>query len=143
MKNFLKWFGIGLMILVIAAFVLMSINTFLPAGWKLSAEAFVVLSAVILSVAWTFTPGLRIKFGELASNIKVIINLALMILLAGLMFLFTCTGWNPIPGVACTVEGAKALGVLVFIAIVGNQVTYVASPQPLDVRAAKSERPVG
>lgn len=128
------------MILVITAFVLMAINSFLPAGWTLSAEIFVGLSAAILSLAWNLIPGLRVKFADLASNVKQVVNLVLMAVLAVVMFLFTCTGWNPIPGVVCTVEGAKALAILVFIAGVTNQTTYKLTPQQVDVVAAKDKR---
>lgn len=139
----LKWLGIGLVILVIAAFLLMAIDRVLPEGWKLTSETFVVMAAIILSVAWTFLPGIRVKFAALDSSIKAVINLLLMILLAGLMFLFTCSQWNPIPGVECTVQGAKALGVLVFLAIAGNQITYTLSAPPEDVQEAKESRVSG
>jgi len=143
MKTFLtilKWLGIGVVILVITAFVLMSINRLLPEGWTLSAEVFVGLSAIVLSLVWNLFPGLRVKFAELASNVKQIVNLVLMTLLAVVMFLFTCTGWSPIPGVICTAEGAKELAVLVFIAGVVNQTTYKFTPQTTDVITAKAER---
>jgi hypothetical protein len=100
------------------------------------------LSTVILSLTWNLIPGLREKFAELTSEIKTIVNLVLMALLAVIMFLFTCTGWNPIPGVLCTVGGAKELAVLVFIAGVANQTTYQFTPQKTDVIAAKAARVV-
>lgn len=142
-----KWLGIGLLILLvillITSLVLMAIDKFLPQGWKLDAQIFVVLVSVIMSVAWSFLPKLRVKFGELEASIKAIVNLILMIILAGLMFLFTCTNWNPIPGVECTVQGAKDLAVLVFIAIAGNYITYGMTAPPDDVKAAKASRASG
>jgi hypothetical protein len=140
MKAFLKWFAIGLVIIMIASLVLMAIDQLLPEGWKLEAQWFVFLAGAVLSATWTFMPGLRVQFAVLKTETKVLINLILMVLLAGLMMLFTCVGWSPIAGVICTVAGAKALGVLVFMAIVGNQLTYVASPQPDDVKDAKFNR---
>ncbi len=143
MKNVLKFLGIGLMVLIIAALVLFAINSILPTGWQLTSEVFVVLAAAVLSAAWTFTPGLRVQFAALETNVKVLVNLILMILLAVLMFIFSCTGWNPIPGVVCSVDGAKALSVLVFLAIAGNQLTYIQSPEPEDVKVAKAARKIG
>jgi len=138
-----KWLGIGLVILLIEAMVLMAIDYILPEGWKLDAQIFVVLASVVLSVTWTFLPTLRVSFAALEDSVKAIVNLILMILFAGLMFLFTCTNWSPIPGVVCTVQGAKALAVLVFLAIAGNQITYVLSVPPADVKAAKASRASG
>ena len=143
MKTFLQvlsWLGVGLVILVITGFVLMTINSFMPAGWTLSAELFVGLSAAVLSLCWNLIPGLRVKFADLATNVKQIVNLVLMALLAVVMFLFTCTGWSPIPGVVCTLDGAKALAILVFIAGVTNQTTYKLTPQKADVIEVKAAR---
>ena len=137
MKAFLKWFFIGIVVVVIVSLVLMAINTFLPAGWKLSQEVFAVLTGIALSIFWTYFPNLRVQFAGLPSHIKSLVNLILMILIAAVMFTFTCIGWAPIAGVVCTVEGAKALIVLIFLATVGNQITYTASPQPADVKEAK------
>jgi hypothetical protein len=114
----------------------------MPDGWKLDAQLFVFLAGAVLSAVWTFMPGLRIKFAELPSQTKIFVNLILMILMAILMMLFTCIGWSPVAGVVCSVDGGKSLIILVFMAIVGNQLTYVASPQPEDVKTAKLYRPV-
>lgn len=136
----LKWTGIGIAVLIISAFVLLAIDEYLPEGWKLTSEVFVVLSSVALSVTWTFFPKLRVKFAALESSVKSVVNLILMVLLGVLMFVFTCTNWNPIPGVECTVQGAKALGVLIFLAVAGNQLTYTMSTAPADVKEAKEAR---
>lgn len=141
--KFFEWLGIGLLILLIIAFVLMAINYFLPQGWKLTSEIFVTLAAVVLSLTWTFLPGLRVQFAALASNIKAIVNLVLMAVLAVVMFLFTCSGWSPIEGVVCSMDGAKALALLVFLAAVGNQVTYLLSTPPGDVLDVKAKKEAG
>lgn len=142
-----KWVGIGLLllllILLISSLVLMAIDKIFPQGWNMDAQIFVVLVSIVLSVAWSFLPKLRVKFGELEASIKAIVNLILMIILAGLMFLFTCTNWNPIPGVECTVQGAKDLAVLVFIGVAGNYITYGMTAPPDDVKAAKASRASG
>lgn len=142
-----KWVGIGigllLLILLISSLLLMAIDSVLPDGWKLDAQIFIVLVSIVLSVAWSFLPKLRVKFAELAANIKAIVNVILMIILAVLMFLFTCTNWNPIPGVVCSIEGAKSLATLIFLAVVGNYTTYGLTDPPEDVKAAKASRGAG
>ncbi len=147
MGTIFKWVGFGLLlllvILVISALVLMAIDKIFPQGWNLDAQLFVILVSIILSIAWSFIPKLRVKFGELEASIKAIVNLILMIILAGLMFLFTCTNWNPIPGVVCNVQGAKELGLLVFYAVAGNYITYGMTAPPDDVKAAKASRGAG
>ncbi|HCS40383.1 MAG TPA: hypothetical protein DIW44_12470 [Anaerolineaceae bacterium] len=142
-----EWVGIGigllLLILIISSLVLMAIDPILPGGWKLDAQIFVVLVSIVLSVAWSFLPKLRVKFAELAANIKAIVNVILMFILAVLMFLFTCTNWNPIPGVVCSIEGAKALATLIFLAVISNYTTYGLTDPPADVKEAKASRASG
>ncbi len=140
MGKLLRWLGIGVVLLVITVFVLLAINYALPQGWKLEAAIFVTLAGAILSVGFTFLPGLRTAFAGLSSAHKSLVNLILMLVLAVVMFLGTCSDYLPIAGVLCSQEGAKALALYVFLAIAGNQIAYTASPQPVDVREAKSLR---
>jgi hypothetical protein len=142
-----KWVGIGLglllLILLISSLVLMAIDKLLPEGWKLDSQIFVVLIAIVSSLVWSFLPKLRVKYGALATNIKSLVSVTQMVILAGLMFFFTCTKWNPIPGVVCSLAGAKELVTLVFLAVVGNYVTYGVTDPPADVKSAKASRASG
>jgi hypothetical protein len=140
----LKWFGIGLVFLilelVIIGFLLMAANYFLPEGWKIGSEIFVGLASITLSITWSFLPKVRVQFAALEASVKGVVNFILMVLLGVVMFVFTCSNWNPIPGVECTVQGAKALAVLIFIAVAGSYLTYGYTAPPADVKAAKAAR---
>ena len=140
MSKFSKWFVIGLVILVITVFVLLVINMQLPDGWKLGSEELLVLAGAVLSLSFTYLPTWRAEFAALSAEQKVYINLGLATLLAIFMFIGTCTTWLPIPGVVCTQTGLKTLLLYIFLAGGGNQVVYIASPQPADVIAAKTMR---
>jgi len=140
MKSFLKWFVIGLVLLVIALFALLAINELLPPGWKMDSEVLITLSAAILSAMFMFIPGLRAQFAGLPSEHKLYVNLVLVVLLAVFIFLGTCTKWLPIEGVVCNQVGLKTLLVYVFLAAGGNQLTYKVSSPPMDVRLAKVNR---
>jgi hypothetical protein len=151
MKKFLfvlgqiaMWFFIGLgfliLELVIIGLVLMAANYFLPENWKIGSEIFVGLVSIVLSITWSFLPKVRVKFAALQPNIKAIVNLILMILLGVVMFIFSCSGWNPIPGVVCSVQGAKDLAILIGIAAAGNYLTYGYTAPPDDVKDAKASR---
>ena len=104
---FFKWFFLGLLILTLWVFLLsmlvMAANSYLPSDWQVSSEILVFIAATALSLTWSFLPKVRVLFAALDSEIKSLINLILMILLGVVMFLFTCSGWNPVPGVECTV----------------------------------------
>ena len=143
MKSFLKWFVIGLVLLVITFLVLLAVNEFLPPGWKLDSEVLITLSAAILSLMFMFIPKLRVAFAGLPSEHKLYVNVVLVILLALFMFLGTCTRFLPIAGIVCDQGGLKTLLVYVLLAVGGNQLTYKVSDQPNDVRLAKSNRATG
>lgn len=140
MKTFLKWFGIGLVILLIAFALLTVLNKLLPEGTQLDATILVFLAGAILSLVWTFWPKMREQFAALSTGLKVLINLILMLVLCGLIILFSCIDWFPVSGVTCSLTSAKDLIAMVIWAIIGNQITYVASPQPEDVKDAKFNR---
>ena len=140
MSKALKWFAVGFMVLVITLFVLLAINLLLPPGWKLSAEILLVLASIVLSLAFTYAPFLRVAFATLSSVQKVYINLGLVTLLSIFMFAGTCTSWLPIAGIECTQAGLKTLLIYIFLAAGGNQLMYVASVQPADVIEAKITR---
>lgn len=140
MKTFLKWFGIGFVILLIAFSLLTVLNRLLPEGWVLDANILVFLAGAILSLAWTFWPSMREQFASLSSGLKIVVNLILMFVLSGLIILFSCINWFPVPGVSCSLTSAKELIAMVIWAVIGNQIAYIASPQPTDVKNAKYYR---
>jgi hypothetical protein len=141
MKAFVKWFGIGFVILLIAFALLTVLNQLLPEGTQLDATILVFLAGAVLSLAWTFWPKMREQFATLSSGIKILINLILMFILAGMIILFSCINWFPLPGVECSFDSAKGLVAMVIWAVIGNQIAYIASPQPEDVKDAKFSRP--
>lgn len=136
----LKWVSRGLLICLIIIGVLLVISMNVPDGWKLTPEVFLILAASVLSLSFTYAKGWRTEFAALTSEQKVYVNLIVVVLIAIVMFAGTCTKFLPIPGVVCSQLGLKTLLVYVFLAVGGNQLTYVASPQPADVIAVKIAR---
>lgn len=140
MKEFLKWFGVGLVILAITVSVLLVVNQILPEGWTLTSEILLGLAAIVLSLTFTYLPGLRVKFATLTDTNKALVNLISVTVLAVVMFLGMCIDLFDIPGITCTNEGLRTLVIYLVIAIGGNQLAYVPSVKPSDVIDAKSER---
>lgn len=142
MKKFLEWFGIGLVILVVTVAVLLVINQILPVGWSLTPEIMLGLAAIVLSLTFTYLPGLRTKFAILTPANKALVNLISVTVLAVVMFLGVCTNLFAIPGITCTNEGIRTLAIYLIIAVGGNQLAYVPSVKPSDVIEAKYDRDV-
>lgn len=140
MKSVLNWIGIGFVVLVICVLVILGASYFLPPGSAFGDAVLVTLAGVVLSLLFTYMPKLRVQFAGLASETKQLVNLILSVLLAAIVFAFTCTNFVIFPGVECTKDGVIAVVVYIFLAAGGNQLTYKLSPQPADVKAAKVER---
>jgi len=140
MKNVLQWVGICLVVLIVCLVVVLGASQFLPPGSTLGDDVLIALAGVVLSITFTYSPGLRVAYGGLASETKQLIQLILIVAIAGIMFAFTCTQFWLVPGVDCSKQGLITLVVYIFLAAGGNQLTYKLSPQPGDVKAAKAER---
>lgn len=140
MKQFLKWLLVGLVVLVITVSVLLVINVILPEGWTLSSEILLGVAAIVLSLVFTYWPGLRVQFAGLTSAQKSLVNLISVTILSTVMFLGACVQLFEIPGLACSTAGIKQLAIYVIIAAGGNQLAYIASAQPADVLDAKIVR---
>ncbi len=143
MKVYLRWIGIGLVVLVVTLLILLAaFGAMFPEGTQASSEVLIVLAGGVLSLVFMYLPGMRVQFAELRSEQKQLINLVLIILLAVGMLVMTCTNFYVIPGILCTKNGVLQLLIYVFLAGGGNQLTYKYSPEPIDVKNAKAVRDV-
>jgi hypothetical protein len=137
---FLKWLGVGLFILGLSVMVMLSLNRILPVGWKLTVEIMLGLAALILSLTFTFLPWLRIKFGGITAGQKAWVNLGSVVVLAAVMFGLACLKWIAIDGLYCTKTGLETLAIDIFVGVMANQATFLASSKPSDVITAQIAR---
>lgn len=104
----------------------------------MSAETLVMFAAAIISLGVSYTPGLNTRFAELPDETKKLTMALLMLLVAGYVFLESCTGF-PLLNIAVTCDQAGAAGLIrtYILALVVNQGTFKVSPQLAVVKAAK------
>jgi len=96
------------------------------------------VAGVVLSLFFSYVPGLNAKFAALAPEWKRLIMLGLLAVVAGAVYGLSCTGvWR---WVECDTEGAKLLIKAFIVAVVTNQGIFTISPQPKAVKAAKATR---
>lgn len=94
-------------------------------------DLFPYLAGVVLSLLFSYFPGLNTWFDGLAGNVKRLIMLVLIAVVAGAYFGLSCTSWAADLGItiACTSEGLKQV-VLAFVQIlVANQAVYALTPK--------------
>ena len=97
-------------------------------------------AGVLLSLAFSYVPGLSTKFAALAPEKKRLIMLGLLALVAGGSFGLSCAGLiADLAGVAVACDRAGALGLVrIFaLAVVFNQGAYLISPQTQAVAQIK------
>lgn len=95
-------------------------------------------TAVVISLACTFIPNFRVWFAKQTSEAKSLAHLLVLTGMAILAGVLSFTGVYPF--VTPDKAGIIQLVVLWIGALVTNQTTYEFSPQPEDVRLAKSLR---
>ena len=104
-------------------------------SFEVSPEMLVLLAGVVLSLVFSYVPGLNAKYAALLPEIKRVIMLALLALITAVVYAGTCAGWFT-SGVICDQPGLMKLIWMFVLAMISNQSTYTISPQSMAVRNA-------
>ena len=102
---------------------------------KLTPEFLAAVAGVVLSLGFSYVPGLRTSFAGLMPEIKRLVMLALLFVVTIVLTLLTCNGVIE-TGIACDQNGIVRIVWTFILAMIANQTTYQISPQPPDVQAA-------
>jgi hypothetical protein len=103
----------------------------------LHADTLTLVAGALLSLAFSYIPGLQAKYDSLPPAEKRLIMLGLLVLVTAGIFGLACSGWGGEFGVdlPCGRAGAVHLARMLVLAIMANQATFLISP-PL--KAARS-----
>ena len=107
----------------------------------MTPELLVSIAGIILSLAFSYVPGLAAKFAGLESVYKRLITLGLALVAAVGVFGLSCAGL--IDSVTCDQAGGWNLLQLFIYAAIANQAAYTLSPETQVVQDAKLERDLG
>lgn len=101
----------------------------------MTAETLGLLAGAVLSLAFSYAPGLNTRFAALPPETKRLIMAGLLLVVSGYAFLEACTG-IALLGVVVTCDQVGAVGLVrvYILALVANQGTYAATPLPALVR---------
>lgn len=108
----------------------------------MTAEILAVIAGVVLSLLFSYVPGLNAWFAALESTYKRLIMLGLLLVSAGAVYGLACLGWGASFGIALTCDQAGAIELLKAfgLAAIANQAAYGLSPEPARVVVAKAAR---
>lgn len=95
------------------------------------------IAGVVLSLFFSYWPGLKWRFKKLRPEYKRLIMLGLLFVTALGIFGLSC--WQIFAIVACTRDGAIGLFRIFVIAVIANQATFQISPKPKNPPAVPAE----
>lgn len=106
---------------------------------EFTPEALSAVAGVVLSLLFSYVPGLNTWFAGKAEETKKLLMLALLAVVAGGVFGLSCTQFGTALGIPLTCDqagGFKMVMILVF-AVMGNQGAYGLTIQTNKVKSAK------
>ena len=107
---------------------------------ELTPELLASIAGILLSLVFSYIPGLNVKFAALENIHKRLVMLALTFVAAGGIFALSCAGLNDY--VTCKQTGAWGLLQLFIRAAIANQSAYLLSTDAPAVRAVKLEQAI-
>ncbi len=101
-----------------------------------TAEVLALVVGMVLSLAFSYVPGLNTKYAGLGAEVKRLIMLGMLFLVAAVIYAGTCGGWFD-SGISCDRTGLMHLVTIFITAMIANQSTYLVTPQARSVKAAR------
>jgi hypothetical protein len=89
----------------------------------MTAEKLAELAGILLSLAFSYVPGLRERYDALEGIHKRLIMGGALLVVAGVVFGLSCAGI--IGDVVCSEAGAVGLARVFIAALIANQATYL------------------
>lgn len=110
----------------------------------MSAETLSLITGTLLSLIFSYIPGVHIWFSNFEPTIKRLIMLSLLLLISGSIYGFSCLGWALEWGIpiTCNHAGLMTLIKQTVIAIIANQSVYSISPQRRISNSQENNDPV-
>ena len=104
----------------------------------MTATVLASVAGILLSLAFSYVPGLNTKYAKLSKEYKQVIMLGLLVVVAGAAYGLGCVGWFN-TGVTCDKAGLQQLITALIAAVIANQSTAAISPATPAVREAKRD----
>jgi uncharacterized protein YacL len=107
-------------------------------AFDLTSSLLVMIAAAILSVLFSYVPGLNTWFATMDGTFKRLAMLLLLAITAGVIYGLGCAGVLS-SGITCDQPGLTKLVYMFVLAVVANQSTFTITPPTKAVRKAKKQ----
>jgi hypothetical protein len=94
---------------------------------EMTAENLAAICGVVLSLIFSYMPGLSGKWENLLPEIKRLIMLGMLVVVAGVAFGLACSGWGADFWIVLTCDKAGFVGLVqaLIYAVMANQTAYL------------------
>lgn len=92
-------------------------------------------AGILLSLLFSYIPGLRTKYAALAEDWKKLIMLGAVVAVSAGIIALSCTGLVPL--ITCDKAGLLDFAYIFISALVANQAVYPITPKATDVKMVK------
>lgn len=93
----------------------------------MTAENLAVICGAVLSLIFSYAPGLSAKWEVLAAEVKRLWMLVLLFIVSVIVFSLACTGWGADFGIVVTCDRTGFVGLVqaLIYAVMANQTAYM------------------
>ncbi|HEX6306366.1 MAG TPA: hypothetical protein VFZ76_19355 [Anaerolineales bacterium] len=97
----------------------------------MTSEQLTAVAGALLSLAFSYMPGLRSRYEPLTESAKRLVMLALLVMVAASVYGLACTEWGLLLeiGITCDKPGLLRLVWSLILAIIANQATFLIYPK--------------
>jgi hypothetical protein len=101
----------------------------------MTAEQLIAIAGAILSLAFSYIPGLKTRYEPLSDELKRLVILELLALVVAGVFGLACSRFGAYLGLtmACDEPGLVALVWSLVVAVMANQSIYLITPKRLKI----------
>jgi hypothetical protein len=107
----------------------------------MTAEGLALIAGSVLSLVFSYVPGLNARFAAKSAEVKRLIMLGLLVAVGAAIAGIACSGFGADLGVEVTCDRVGLVGLLtaVGLAAIANQTTYNVSPKTAAVQEARKD----
>lgn len=97
----------------------------------MSAEQLASLAGILLSLLFSYVPGLSGWYAALSGEYKRLVMFGLLVLTGAGAYGLSCSGWGSdlVPELSCNQSSLVGLVMVIVRAAIANQAAYLLSPQ--------------
>lgn len=102
----------------------------------MSAEQLIAIAGAILSLAFSYIPGVKSRYEPLSDEMKRLVMLGLLVLVVAGVFALSCSRFGTYLGIGVACDEPSLVGLVwsLVLAVMANQSTYLITPRVFKIQ---------